>query len=46
LDFKSIKFFAQPFPSSCLTNRNGLGVESNTDSIIEHRKEINKARNK
>jgi hypothetical protein len=46
LVFSRIKVSAHLFPSSDLTMRNDLGVESNTDSIIEHKNEITMAKNK
>jgi hypothetical protein len=44
--FKSINIFAQALPFPSFTMRNDTGVESNTDSIIEQRKETISARNK
>jgi hypothetical protein len=37
---------ADLWPLSSFTYRKDIGVESKTDSIIEHRNETNKARNK
>ena len=44
--FNLIKVVADLLPFSSFTIRKDIDVESKTDSIIEHRNETNKARNK
>ena len=46
LVFKSIKDLAQGFLFSCWAITKDFGVERSTASMIEHKKETNKARNK